>query len=69
MCPNIINFDSVSVDFSERRPEEVKFVLMLIIHAVYNFIAFSATLLSIFFIPAIFINFHPFLYDGFYGSS
>ena len=25
MCPNIINFDSV--DFSERRPEEVMFLL------------------------------------------
>ena len=27
MCPNFINFDSV--DFSERRPEEVMFLLTL----------------------------------------
>ena len=27
LCPNIINFDSV--DFSERRPEEVMFLLTL----------------------------------------
>ena len=35
LCPNIINFDSV--DFSERRPEEVMFLLTLsvYIHNIY----------------------------------
>ena len=33
LCPNIINFDIV--DFSERRPEEVMFLLTL---SVYSFI-------------------------------
>ena len=30
LCPNIINIDSV--DFSERRPEEVMFLLTLSVH-------------------------------------
>ena len=33
LCPNIINFDSV--DFSECRPEEVMFLLMLSVFMFY----------------------------------
>ena len=36
LCPNIINFDAV--DFSEPRPEEVMFLLML---SVYQFMLFA----------------------------
>ena len=32
LCPNIINFDSV--DFSERRPEEVMFLLTLSVYEI-----------------------------------
>ena len=35
MCPNIINFDNV--DFSERRPEEVMFLLTLSVDVYFRF--------------------------------